>query len=158
MLAANVERYTLVDALLEALGEMKYTPAADALFKLRDTEYEPGTNRALRKIAPDRLTADLLAKAKNKQLDSYLREQALLTLCHLTLTNCVRDITPLLDDQTPIAYERPLPGPEWRLCDRAAVTIAVMAGWERPMLLRFVKPQKREELMKRAREWAASNP
>jgi hypothetical protein len=32
-------------------------------------------------------------------------------LCRLSLTNCVRELAPLLEDSTPIVYERTLPGP-----------------------------------------------
>jgi len=146
--------FTLADALIEALGDLRYAPAVDELFKLRGTDYDAAATRALRKINPERLTTELLAKAQDQQLDSYLREQALVTLCNLSLTNRIRDIVPLLDDVTPIVYERSFPGPEWRVCDRAAATIALMLGWEHPAMLRFIAPQQRDELMKRAREWA----
>ncbi len=150
--------FNLADALIEALGELQYAPAADELFKLRGTDYDAEATRALSKIVPERLTAELLAKALDKQIDSYLREQALVTLCNLSMTNRVRDIVPLLDDVTPIVYERALPGPEWRICDRAAVTIAVLLGWEHSTMLRFIPTQQREALMKRAREWAKATP
>jgi hypothetical protein len=91
---------------------------------------------------------------RDKQLDSYLREQAMVTLCKLSLTNCVRELVPLLDDISPIVYERTLPGPEWRICDRAAASIALMLGWEEPIRLRYLSPERREELMKRAQDWA----
>jgi len=147
-----------VDALIEALADLQYVPAVDELFKLRGADYDGSATRALSKLVPERLGAELLAKARDKQLDSYFREQALVSMCRLSLTNCVRELAPLLEDETPIAYERPLPGPEWRICDRAAASIAILLGWENPMILRFVAPQQREELMKRAREWAKSAP
>ncbi len=149
--------YTLVDALIEALGGLGYTPAGNALFELRGTDYDSTATRALSKLAPERLAAQLLATAKDTKTDSYLRERALVTLADLSLTNCVRDLVPLLDDVTPIVYARPLPGSEWRVCDRAAVSIATVLGWEDPMMLRFLRPEQREGLMKRAREWAKSN-
>lgn len=155
--------YTLADALIEALGDLGYAPAAEEFFKLRGTDYEAIATRALRKIVPERLAAELLATAKDTKTDSYFRERALVTLCNLSMTNRVRELVPLLEDLTPIAYSpiaysRPLPGPEWRVCDRAAVSIATMLGWEYPTEHRYLRPEQREELMQRAHEWAKSNP
>jgi hypothetical protein len=150
--------YNLADALIEALGDLGYAPVADELFKLRGTDYDTEATRALNKLAPDRLTAELLATAKDKQVDSYVREQALVTLCNLSATNRVRDLVPLLDDVTLIVYSRSLPGPEWRICDRAAVTIAVLLGWENRMLPIYIRPEQREETMTRVREWANQSP
>jgi hypothetical protein len=64
----------------------------------------------------------------------------------------------LLEDETPIVYERTLPGPQWRVSDRAVVSIATMLGWEHPLTLRYLRPEQREELIKRAHDWAKSNP
>ena len=122
--------YNLTDALIEALGDLGYTPAANELFKLQGTDYDAAATRALRKLAPEQLASELLNTAKDKQIDSYVREQALVTLCNISATNHVRDLIPLLDDTTPIVYSRALPGPEWRICDRAAETIAILMGWE----------------------------
>jgi hypothetical protein len=79
-------------------------------------------------------------------------------LCAISSTNHVRDLVPLLDDTTPIEYSRPLPGPEWRVCDRAAMTIAVLLGWENRMQPIYMRPEQREETMKKVREWANSVP
>ena len=124
------------------------------MFKLRGTDYDAEATRALAKLAPDRLTGELLATVRDKQIDSYVREQALITLAKIPATNRVRDLVPLLDDTTPIEYSRPLPGPAWRVCDRAAQTMAILLGWEHPMTLRFARPEQREELITRAQEWA----
>jgi HEAT repeat protein len=151
--------FTLADALIEALGDLGYTPAADELFKLRGTDYDDEATRSLNKLAPDRLTGELLATARDKQIDSYVRERALFTLGELTATNRVRELIPLLDDVTPIVYSRQMPGSEWRICDRAAVTIAVMLGWERRgLLMPTFRPEQREKMMARAREWAKQTP
>ena len=150
--------YSLADALIEALGDLGHTPAADELFKLKGTDYDAEATRALNKLAPDRLTNDLLVTAKDKQVDSYVRERAMVTLCNISATNRVRDIVPLLDDVTPIVYSRALPGPEWRICDRAAMTIAVLLGWESRMPPTYVRPEQREKTMTRVREWAKSAP
>ncbi len=146
--------YDLATALIEALGDLGYTPAADELFKLRGTDYDAEATRALAKLAPDRLTSELLTTALDKQIDSYVREKAMVTLCNISATNRVRDLVPLLDDTTPIVYSRPLPGPEWRVCDRAAETIAILLGWQDRMLPIFVRPEQREATMNRARDWA----
>ena len=150
--------FDLTTALIEALGDLGYTPATDELFKLRGTDYDAEATRALSKIAPDRLTGELLATALDKQIDSYVREKALVTLCSISATNRVRDLVPLLDDTTPIEYSRPLPGPEWRVCDRAAITIATLLGWENRMQPIYMRPEQREETMKKVREWANSVP
>jgi len=112
--------YDLAEALIEALGDLGYTDAADELFKLRGTEYDAEATRALSKLVPERLATESLATATDRQIDSYLRERALVTLCNISSTNHLREIVPLLDDVTPITYSRSMPGPEWRICDRAA--------------------------------------
>ena len=99
----------------------------------------------------------LVATAINKQIDSYLREKATVTLWSLYATNRVRDLVPLLDDITPIVYERQLLGPPWRICDRATATISILLGWETPMQPSFMSPKAREQLMTRVREWASQN-
>jgi hypothetical protein len=64
----------------------------------RDNE----TTLALSKLDPGRLADQLLATAKDKQLDSYVREGALITLCTVSATKRVRELIPLLDDVAPI--------------------------------------------------------
>ncbi len=149
-----------MDALIEALGDLRYVQAVDVLFKLRGTEYDALATRALNKIVPERLTNELLAAAKDQQLDSYLRERAMVTLCDISATNSSRQLVPLLDDLTPIVYSRPMPGPEWRICDRAALTIGLLAGLERGALARsrslYLQVGDREATMRRVREWAKS--
>lgn len=150
--------YDLTDALIEALGGLEYAPAADELFKLRGTDYDTQASIALHKLAPDCLADELLVTAKDKKIDSYEREKALVTLGNLRATNRVRELIPLLDDVTPIVYSRQLPGPEWRICDRTAETLAVLLGWQNGRLLMFVRPEQREQMMARAREWARQAP
>jgi hypothetical protein len=153
-----LHNYNIADELIDALGELQYSPAADELFKLRGTEYDAGATRALAKIAPDRLDAELLKTALDKKIDSYLREQALVTLSDVSATNRIHELIPLLDDTTPIEYTRPMPGAEWRICDRTAETMATMLGWEETRIRRpFVPPAERENLLTRARQWAKEN-
>jgi len=147
--------YNLADELIAALGKLSYTPAAEELFKLRGTEYDSQATYALSQIAPERLADALLTTAKDKQIDSYMREQAMVALCNISATNRVRDLIPLLEDETAITYTKPVRGAEWRVCDRAAASIAILLGWESrmaPML--FMRPGKQEETLTRAREWA----
>lgn len=156
--------YDLAIALMEALADLHYTPAAEELFNLRNTahvlktDYSEAATLALGKIAPNRLTSQLLATAKDKQTDSYLREQAMVTLCEISATNRVRELVPLLDDTTPIVYDRSPPGMEWRVCDRAAQSIAVLLGWQDGRFPIFMRPEQRDKLMIRAREWAKQVP
>jgi hypothetical protein len=99
-----------------------------------------------------------MTTAKDKQTDSYLREKALVNLCNLRATNHVRDLAPLLDDTTPIVYSRPLPGDEWRICDRAAVAICILLGWEHGVTPVYYRAEQRAEMMKRVREWTKAGP
>jgi hypothetical protein len=147
--------FSLIDGLIEALGELGYGPAEEELFKLLGTEYDAEAMRAINKIAPEKLQQQHLAKALDKQLDSYLREKALAALVTISATNCVKEIVPLLDDTTPIVYTRPIPGREWRVCDRAAVTIALLLGWDSSLRFQML-PNQTEKLMDRVREWAKS--
>jgi HEAT repeat protein len=146
--------YDLATALIDAIGDLGYTPATGELFQLRGTDYDVAATSALVKLAPNRLADELIAKANDRELDSYLRERALVTLSTVTATNRVRELVPLLDDTTPIEYSRTPPGPPWRICDRTAETIAIMLGWQARMMPWVVQPQQREEMMKRARAWA----
>jgi HEAT repeat protein len=154
--------YDLATALIDALGDLQYSPAVDELISLSGTDfnsvsrsdYHDAATQALGKLAPDRLADQLMVAITNKQTDSYLREEAMVTLCTVSATNRVRELIPLLDDTTPIEYGRPMPGPSWRVCDRAAETIAIMLGWERNAMPHFATLAQREELMNRARAWA----
>ena len=62
--------YDLAAGLIEALGDLKYAPAADELFKLSSTDYAGAALAALGKLAPDRLTVQLMTTVKDKQTDS----------------------------------------------------------------------------------------
>ena len=157
-----MHNYNLADALISALGEMKYTPAVDELLKLDRTTYGFEASVELNRIAPDRAADQLLKTALDKQADSYAREQALIALARSSATDRVRELIPLLDDTTPIVYPRPLPaGWEWRICDRTSQIIAIMLGWEdRRHPRQFTNPQsrqKRDDLMARVRDWAKEN-
>jgi HEAT repeat protein len=149
-----IHHYDMTTALIEALGDLGYGGAEDELFKLRSTDYEVEATIALSKFAIDRLTKELLATAKDKQADSYVREKALVTLGNIAAANRAHDLVPLLDDTTPIVYSRPMPGPEWRICDRAAETVSMLVGWQERRRQMFTRPEQREQTLTRAREWA----
>lgn len=141
-------------ALIEALGNLAYTPAVDELFTLREGDNNAEATCALNKLAPAQLADKLIATATNNQTDSYVREKAMVDLCDISATNRIRELVPLLDDTTPIEYERPMRGAEWRVCDRAAESIAVLLGWHPPTPGGFITLRQREEAMTRARAWA----
>jgi HEAT repeat protein len=154
--------YDLATALIDALGDLQYGPAVDELIGLSGTvfnsvsrsDYKDAASQALGKLAPDRLADQLMAAITNKQTDSYLREQAMVTLGTVSATSRVRELVLLLDDTTPIEYGGQIPGYLWRVCDRAAETIATMLGWERDAMPHFAPPAQNEELINRARAWA----
>jgi HEAT repeat protein len=157
----RMPNYDLPRALIQALRDLAYAPAADELFKLAGTDYEETAADALAKLAPGRLASNLLAVCQDPKTDSYLREKAMVTLGTLSATNCARALVPLLDDLTPIVYSPPLrSGGDWRICDRAALTIATLLGWEgQPRNRRMMMPvEQRQELMTRVREWAKTVP
>ena len=154
----SLHNYNIADELIDALGNFAYSPAAEELVKLRGTEYDIGATKALAKITPDQLVAGLLKTALDTNIDSYVREQALVTLADVSATNRVRDLVPLLDDTTSIEYSRPMPGSEWRVCDRTAETMAMLLGWEDNRMRRpFIPPAEREKILTRAREWVKAN-
>jgi HEAT repeat protein len=147
----------VTDALIQILGVFAYQPAEDELVKLLPTDYGSAATLALRHFAPGRLGSFLLTQAQDRHLDTVKREEALIQLCVLGDTNQVQKLVGLLDDTTPIVYERMRPGMEWRVCDRTADTIAGLLGWQER--LRFYAPQpQREALISRVREWANSEP
>jgi hypothetical protein len=99
----------------------------------------------------------LLTRAQDKQETAADREAALIRLCLYGATNHLRNLVVLLDDTTPIPFERPRPGKEWRICDRAADTIAGLLGW-REQLRWFTPPQRREALLRQVKEGAKTTP
>jgi HEAT repeat protein len=143
----------LADALIESLGLMGYQPATEELFKLLGADHARSAMLALEKLAPDRLTDWLLARAQDRQAPAIDREDALIYLCIYGSTNHLRDLVLLLDETTPIPSESRPPAKGWRICDRTADTIAGLLGWHE-RLRRFTPPQRREALLLRVKEWA----
>ena len=157
-LGRRVEIYDLTSVLIEALGDLNYTPAADVLARFLGTDYEDEAMQTLGRLDPARLKASLLATAGNRQIDSFIREKALLALASINATNSVQNLIPLLDDTTPIVYSQAPFGKEWRVCDRALLTILGLLGWDQPAPLTIMmNQQRRESLMQKVREWAKNN-
>ena len=145
----------LASSLIQSLGTLRYRPAEDALFKLLGTDHETAVVLALQKLAPDRLENQMLATALDKQTDPLRREEAMAYLCSLGATNQLRNLIPLLDDQTKIVYQRNRLHLEWRICDQAADTIAGLLGW-RERFHSSASPAQREAFIAQVRTWASS--
>jgi HEAT repeat protein len=146
--------YDLTTTLIDALGDLRYLPATNELFKLRATDYESDATRALAKLVPEQLADALIATASNRQEDGYLRGRALVTLGTLGVTNRIQELIPLLNDNSWITYSGVMPEPPAKICDQAAETIAILLGWQDETVARFARPAQREEMLKRVREWA----
>jgi len=98
------------------------------------------------------LPIGLLTRAQNKQERRLIVRAALIRLCLYGATNHLRNLVVLLDDTTPIPFGTPASWQaEWRICDRAADTIA--ACWVgREQLRWFTPPQRREALLRQVRK------
>ncbi len=128
-LAFRAEEPPAAAGIIEALGDLGYHPAEERLFGfLAGADYPISAGAALKKLAPERLVQNLTQQACDKKLDPALREQALLILETPPAAGAATTLAPLLDDRTVIPGRRPLPGREWRICDRAADAIATLLG------------------------------
>jgi hypothetical protein len=143
----------LAGSLIKALGSLHYQPAEAELFKFVATNYTTAAVIALQELAPDRLADQLIATAQDRQVDAARREEAMVYLCYLGATNQVRNLVPLLDDTTQIVRQRMRPDRKWRICDRAADTIAGLLGWD-ARCYPFAPSSRCEALISRAKEWA----
>jgi hypothetical protein len=145
----------LDDALIQSLGEFRYKPAEDDIFKLLGTEHDAAAWLALSLIAPDRLARELLTKAQDKKLSGADRAEALNDLSELGSTNLVHDFIPLLEDTTTVNDGMPItrPGNEWRVCDHAAVAIARLLDRDES-LSPYARLEQRQAFVQRAKEWA----
>ena len=65
------------------------------------------------------------------------------------------DLIPLLDDQTVVPGVRIMQGREWRICDRAAATLAALMG--RPIRIAPTMPaEQRDQQIEQVRQWLKS--
>jgi HEAT repeat protein len=127
-LGPRLEEAPTVPALVEALGDLRYQPAEERIFGLLDGAHGTSAAKALKQLAPEKLAKRLVAEACDKKADPSTRDRALLLLSTPPGNGSVTELIPLLDDTTIVPGIRPLPGREWRICDRAADAISGMMG------------------------------
>ena len=115
-------------ALIEALGDLHYEPAAERIFGWLDGPHAASAAKALKQLAQDQLVRRLTAQARDKKADAPSRDRALLLLGTPPAGGSAAELAPLLDDTTLVPGPRPMPGREWRICDRAAETLSALLG------------------------------
>jgi HEAT repeat protein len=127
-LARNLEESPAAAALIEALGDLHYEPAEERIFALLDGPHAPSAGKALKQLAPEKLARRLVSQACDKKADAPSRDRALQLLGTPPVSGSATELVPLLDDTTIVPGRRPMPGREWRICDRAAETISTLLG------------------------------
>jgi hypothetical protein len=123
------------------LGNLHYRPAEERIFGLLDGPHAASAAKALKQLAPEKLARRLVTEACDKKADASTRDRALLLLAMPPANGATAELIPLLDDTTIVPGIRPVPGREWRICDRAAEAISGLLG--RP--LRMSPAQSNEE-------------
>ncbi len=118
------------EALIEALGDLNYIAAEEVIFGLLDSSFANSAAKALKQLAPEKLARQLEAEACDKKADPQVRDRALQLLGIPPANSSATALIPLLDDTTVVTIlgRRAMPGREWRICDRAATTIATLLG------------------------------
>ena len=111
---------------------------------------------ALNKLVPDRLTEELLATARDKQMDSSAgagTDRSGQSVGHRpgSVNWCRCWMIP----RQLLLFHNPT-GEEWRICDRAVKT--VVYGWEPERPCAFIPPEQRAANLNRVREWARQAP
>jgi hypothetical protein len=127
-MALRPDESPAVAALMEALGDLHYQPAAERMFGLLDGPHATSAAKALKQLAPEKLARRLVAQACDRKADAPSRDRALQLLGTPPAGGSATELAPLLDDTTVVPGRRPLPGREWRICDRAAETISTLLG------------------------------
>jgi hypothetical protein len=127
-MAMRVEESPAAAALIEALGDLHYQPAEERMFGLLDGPHATSAAKALKQLAPEKLFRRLVAQARDLKADPPSRDRALLLLSMAPISGSATELVPLLDDTTTVPARRPMPGREWRICDRAAETISTLLG------------------------------
>jgi HEAT repeat protein len=147
--------FTLVTALIEAMGDLHYQPSADTLLGLLAGPNADAAAKALKKLAPGKLSERLIAIAADKNAQPQARDDALLLLSDNAAANPMASLIPLLDDHTIVPGLRMMPGREWRICDRAATTLAALMG--RTIRLAPIMPtEQRDDQIEQVRQWLKS--
>ncbi|HEX3716741.1 MAG TPA: DUF3160 domain-containing protein [Verrucomicrobiae bacterium] len=148
------DTFTVVTALVEALGELDYQPAKAPILGLIGGPNSTAAATALKKIAPAELTKRLLNIAGDKNAQAQSRDEALILLGDAPGASA-SDLVSLLDDRTVIPGPRPMPGRDWRICDRAAMTLAGLLG--RSVRLGPMMPtEERDIQINQVRQWLKS--
>lgn len=127
-LAMRLDEAPAPSAMIEALGSLHYQPAEEQIFGLLDGPYSASAGKALKQLAPDKLAERLMSIACDKKADGPTRDRALAIMETPPVSGSVKALVPLLDDTTTVPGRRPMPGREWRICDRAAETISALLG------------------------------
>jgi len=131
-------------AMIEALGDLHYQPAEERMFALLDGPHATAAGKALKQLAPEKLTRRLVAQACDKKADAPSRDRALLLLATPPVGGSTTELVPLLDDTTVVPGRRPMPGRDWRICDRAAETISTLMG--RPLRMQPMQTTDQRDL------------
>jgi HEAT repeat protein len=149
------DQFTAVTALVEALGDLHFQPAEETILGLLGGRNANAAARALNKLAPEKLAARLVTIAADKNALPQTRDDALLLLSDTTGANPMAGLIPLLDDQTVVPGLRRMPGREWRICDRAATTLAALMG--RTVRVAPMMPtEQRDQQIEQVRQWLKS--
>ncbi len=149
------DQFTAVTALIESLGQLHYQPADDALIGLLNGQNANAAARALKKLAPEKLAARLIMIATDKQAQPRARDDALLLLSDNGGANPTASLIPLLDDQTVVPGTRQMAGQEWRICDRAATTLAALMG-RAALMTPLMTADQRDQRIEQVRQWLKS--
>lgn len=155
MLQSPFEDFTPEDSIIEALGRLDYKPAAAALVPLLDGPHATAAAGALHRLEPQTLCRRLTAIAFDKNAAVLARDEAILLLALYPGSGEVNALAPLLDDATPVPGRRIMPGREWRICDRAAGTIALLLG-RTARVSPMESTEQRDRDIEEVRQWLKS--
>jgi HEAT repeat protein len=133
-----------VNAMAQAMGELRYMPAVEPLFAMLDGDCGLAAARALDQLAPDLLRGKLMDTACDPRRDPEDRDRALQLLLQTAPSKSeARRLEPLLDEGAEVSVKSPR-GPAmgrmgWRLSDRAVQVIAHLLD-KPPVRLRLLRP------------------
>lgn len=140
--------------LVQALGQLQYSPATETLINELGGENHEAAVSTLQKIAPAQLEQKLLEIALDRERNLGARSTALVSLVELRASSCATNLIPLLNETVVVAPAVGPGIPEWRMCDFAAMAIARLLEWD--LGNRLLNDAFRDELLQKARDWAAS--
>ena len=155
MMRASFDQLSPVNAVIESLGDLKYEPAEERIFGLLDGSHAMAAAKAMQQLAPEKLTGRLTSIACDKNAAAQSRDDALLLLAAYPSPNPVAALAPLLDDTTIVPGRRLLAGREWRICDRAAGTIATLLG-RTSRIVPMQTTDLRDREIEEVRQWLKS--